>query len=309
MPAPIAVEYATLLTRLVVVGGLRTAQRRALEEGLLRDGGAQAEARGRDQLAEVERVGADVLVLGDSDYPARPGSIVDAPPIMFARGRREPDTRAVACVGTRSPTDFGRTAALRLSETLAREGWTVVSGLALGIDTVAHEAALAVGGRTVAVLGNGLETVYPAANRLLAERIVQAGGLLLSEQPCGTPALARNLVARDRLQSGLAVATILFESSITGGAMHTARFAREQGRLLACAVPPARYATIDSTSGNRELLRREDACPVHGRDDYPALLTRLEREAIEAAAPRPADSADMPIRWDCQEFDRLVPSA
>ena len=170
---------------------------------------------------------------------------------------------------------------------LAGRGWTIVSGLAKGIDTIAHRAALTAGARTVAILGNGLDTIYPTVNRHLAEEIIAAGGLLLSEQPPGTEAIPRNLVQRDRLQSGMSVATIVFETSATGGAMHTARFAREQQRLLVCPVPPGKYADVPSTTGNRVLLEDEGTLALSDRSAYPSLLDRLDTELrrLHAAAP------------------------
>src|ERR1035441_6487279 len=159
----------------------------------------------------------------------------------------------VAVVGTREPTVFGTSAAENLTGALADGGWGIVSGLAKGIDTIAHRTALEHGAPTIAVMGGGLDSVYPAENKDLAARIVDRGGALISEQPFGEQARPQHLIARDRLQSGLSVAVVVAQSGVKSGTMHTARFAAAQGRPLFCPVPHNENA---ASEGLRVLLER-----------------------------------------------------
>ena len=258
----------------------------------------------------------------DEDYPDWLRQISDRPTILHVRGRLRPGRRYVACVGTRQPSVFGQAAACAISGFLAAHDWTIVSGLALGVDTLCHEAALEAGGHTVAILANGLDSVYPAQNRGLAERILAAGGALLSEQPLGTPALPRNLVSRDRLQSGMSAATIVMQTDLIGGTMHTVRFALLQGRPLIAPVPQEAHADEPKSRGilaltqrtGTELVRlvgasgayaehltkkfadRSVALPLDDRDGYAALLDMLEKMPVESPARRaPAQQLGL---WD-----------
>ena len=216
--------------------------------------------------AELERwraAGLRILEPGAGGYPQDLSEVADAPPALFAMGLARPAiwAKTVAIVGRREPTPEARFITLRLAMQLARAGYTVVSGLALGIDSAAHAGALAAQGVTVAVLGSGLLNVYPEANRPLAARIGQAG-LLLSEVHPGWGANAQRLVSRNRIISGLSRAVILVESNIDGGAMYTARFAREQGKPL---------FTFDLPAGGNQTLIRQGA-EVLRRDDPLAQL-------------------------------------
>lgn len=125
----------------------------------------------------------------------------------------------------------------RIVEQLVNADWTIVSGLALGIDSVAHAATLGKKGRAIAVLAGGLDNVYPKENTRLAEEILASGGALVSEQPFGVPAIPRNLIQRDRLQSGLSVGTFVMQTDVKGGSMHTVRYTLQQERLLFAPVP------------------------------------------------------------------------
>ncbi len=187
------------------------------------------------------RSAADVheLPFSDERYPDRLRGLSDPPPLLYVRGDVEllARERLVAIVGTREPTVFGISAAESLTGALADGGWGIVSGLAKGIDTIAHRTALEHGAPTIAVMGGGLDSVYPAENKGLAARIVDQGGALISEQPFGERARPQHLVARDRLQSGLSVAVVVAQSGVRSGTMHTARFAAGQGRSLFCPVP------------------------------------------------------------------------
>lgn len=200
-----------------------------------------------------------ILTPADDDYPRWLRVISDRPAVLHVRGQLLPGRRYVACIGTRQPSVFGQAVARKISGFLAAHGWSIVSGLALGVDTICHEAALGAGGHTVAILANGLDSVYPGQNRQLAEQILSAGGALLSEQPLGTPALPRHLVARDRLQSGMSAATIVMQTDLIGGTMHTVRFAVLQGRPLIAPVPQDAHADEPKSRGLLALTQRTGA--------------------------------------------------
>jgi DNA processing protein len=195
---------------------------------------SDARAAAQVTVDESSAAGVDIVGWFDRAFPQRLRKIPDPPAVLYARGKLDltAAAHAVAVVGTREPNSDGRARTEEITTTFAQAGWTIVSGLALGVDTVAHEVALRHNAPTVAVLGSGLDAVYPARNRGLAHEIVESGGLLLAEVPPGVRVNARQLVARDRLQSGLSDLTIVCQAGIHSGAMHTARFAIEQRRPL-----------------------------------------------------------------------------
>jgi DNA processing protein len=195
------------------------------------------------------------LTLSDERYPDRLRNLPDPPPLLYVRGDVEllARERLVAVVGTREPTVFGTSAAEELTGVLADGGWGIVSGLAKGIDTIAHRTALEHGAPTIAVMGGGLDCIYPAENKGLAARIVEEGGALISEQPFGEQARPRHLIARDRLQSGLSIAVVVAQSGLRSGTMHTARFTASQGRPVFCPVP---HRENSASEGLRVLLEK-----------------------------------------------------
>lgn len=180
-----------------------------------------------DQLAKQ---GIKVITWDADHYPRRLKEIAQPPPVLYCRGSLLPqDDWAVAVVGTRRASAYGRRAAEELSAILAQNGITVVSGLARGIDSIAHQSALTNNGRTLAVFGCGIDRIYPPENRRLAERIIQQGGLL-SDYPPGTPPDANNFPPRNRIISGISMAVAVVEAGQTSGALITAKFAADQGR-------------------------------------------------------------------------------
>ncbi len=171
-----------------------------------------------------------VLTWEDEAYPRRLREIDQSPPVIYLRGELLPDDDwSVAIVGTRRITPYGRQVTEELSNVLARNGVTVVSGLARGVDATAHKSALTGGGRTIAVLGSGVDRIYPPEHRSLAEKILSSGALL-SDYPPGTPPEGVNFPPRNRIISGLALAVIVVEAGERSGALITAEFAAEQGR-------------------------------------------------------------------------------
>jgi len=184
----------------------------------------------------LQRHCARYLAEDDADYPAALRRTADRPVGLYARGPVAAERPHVAIVGTRYPSAYGIKSARLFAGELARRGLVIVSGLALGIDTEAHTAALDVGGTTIAVVANGLDLMYPPQNTALARRIVDAGGAVLSEFYFGRPVDKRTFPQRNRIVSGMSLAVLVIESDAAGGSMITARFAGDQGRLVA-AVP------------------------------------------------------------------------
>lgn len=174
--------------------------------------------------------GAQPVVRGKEGYPYLLEQITDPPHTLFVRGTPGDDEKSVAIVGSRRETRYGRTQAYNIAKELAQHGVTIVSGLARGIDTAAHEGALAGGGRTVAVMGNGIDNVYPPENAELAKRIVDSGGAIISEFPFGAAPLAHHFPIRNRIISGISAATLLVEGHARSGTMITAGYAADQGR-------------------------------------------------------------------------------
>ena len=200
----------------------------------LASGCAFEDAAGQqEKLAEA---GATLVPVTDSRYPPLLRDIYDPPPLLFVRGRIELlDTLMIAVVGTRRPTPYGTTAAARLSRDLAEAGLTIVSGMARGIDTSAHRAALEAGGDTIAVFGCGIDQVYPAENRKLAEELASRG-LVISEFPMGAPPYPQNFPVRNRIISGMSAGVLVVEGSEYSGSAITAKLAAEQNREV-FAVP------------------------------------------------------------------------
>ncbi len=218
-------------------------------------------------LTGWESGGVAIWRHGDAAYPAALHDLPDAPAVLFVRGAVTPeDMRAVAIVGTRRPSQDARQLAARLAGLCAAQGWTVISGLAEGIDTAAHLGALSAGGRTLAVLGCGVNTVYPPQNRALAGRVVAAGALISESAPDASPS-APQLVARNRVISGLSRAVIVVETSENGGSMHAARFANAQGRAL--------FAVRNGSAGTDRLLAQGARAIVADADLDNALIVKL----------------------------------
>ena len=214
---------------------------------------APTEEEAEAELERARGIGARVLMAGDEEYPGLLKTIYDPPVTLYVKGTlEERDALAVAIVGTRRASFYGLKQARALASGLAGLGFTIVSGMARGIDTAAHEGALEAGGRTIAVWGTGLGTVYPEENAELAKRIVD-GGAVMSEFPVEYPVLAENFPRRNRIVSGLSMGVIVVEGSERSGAMITAEQAMQQGREV-FAVP----GQIDNLKarGPHKLLRQ-----------------------------------------------------
>jgi len=257
--------------------------------------------------AQLRAIGADFLVPSDPDYPPLLREIPDPPLGLYRQGRHDPGRPCVAIVGTRWASPYGREVARKLAAELCHLGFCVVSGLALGIDTAAHEGALAAGGPTTAVLGAGLAVIYPPENADLARRLTGAGALL-SEFPLARRPTRQSFPLRNRVVSGLCSAVVVVESAVDGGAMITARFAGEQGRTV-LAVP----GRIDvATSAGCHQLLRDGAALLGGVEDILAELSYGDRLpagfATAVAAPsRAHQRAEGPADGTTPEERALAP--
>jgi DNA processing protein len=214
---------------IAAVRGIGTDSAARMREGI-------AAADPETEMAKADAAGVRILVRGDPDYPIALTYLADAPPVLYLKGTLVPeDAQAMAVVGMRKCSLYGQDQAERLAGGLARCGFTIVSGLARGIDSAAHRGAMAAGGRTIAVLGNGLSTVYPPENRKLAEAVV-ARGALVTEFPMDFGVAAENFPRRNRVIAALALGVIVVEAGRQSGALITARLAAELGKEV-FAVP------------------------------------------------------------------------
>lgn len=248
----------------------------------------------------IQRRGLQVLTWDDPEYPRRLREIDQPPPVLYVRGTlTEEDEWSVAIVGTRRVTAYGRQVADELATFLAQQGITVVSGLARGVDRVAHESALKAGGRTIGVLGSGVDRIYPPEHQKLAERMAEYGAVI-SDYPLGTPPESVNFPPRNRIISGLSLATVVIEASETSGALITASFAANQGREV-FAVPGGIYAPQSKGTNN---LIRDGAHPLLRFEEILQVLN-LEKvqEHKSARSLLPADELEarlLSILQDCE---------
>lgn len=204
--------------------------------------------------------------LDDPNYPVTLRNIPSPPKELFWLGSQPSawqDKPKVAIVGSRKISAYGRAVTQQLASELAGAGVVIISGLAFGVDAVAHQAALDVGGITVAVMPGGVETIYPTSHTNLARQILRGGGALVSEYPSGTPAFKQNFVARNRIVSGLADALLITEAAAMSGSLHTARFALDQGKTV-MAVPG--NITSPGSEGCNNLIKT-GATPVTSVND------------------------------------------
>lgn len=241
--------------------------------------------------------GTQVVSIHETHYPARLRTLSDPPLLIWWTGTLPPESPTLAVVGTRTPNRFGIAVTQMMATLAAQRGIPIVSGLALGVDSLSHTSCMDGGQPTWAVLGQGLSTFPTGGDRArLAARILAEGGGLLSEVPPPTPVAAHLLTKRNRLQSGLAHATFIAQTGLPTGAkpagtIHTARFAIEQGRLLVVAAPPSAAAADPELAGNTALTNPTGIDPVllHARDPELATAISARRPAADRVIASPED--------------------
>lgn len=306
---------AALLERFGSPSAIRSASREELMEipylGAKIAGQLQAAWENPDIDAEcsrLEKFGVALCRFGAPDYPAALATVAAPPQLLYIKGALEArDEQAVAVVGSRACSSYGRRIAERLGHDLARAGWTVVSGLARGIDACAHRGALQAGGRTLAVLAGGLSRIYPPEHTDLAAEVAAAGALI-TEAPMTMEPMAALFPARNRIISGLSRAVVIVEAADRSGALITARLAAEQGREV-FAVPGA----VDSVASAGSLhLLRQGAKLVRNADDILEDLQALPAldpiASASSAPPGPPPNLDETQRriWEALEERHTV---
>jgi DNA processing protein len=306
---------ARLLERFGSAEGVFGALRSELERLRLRPEAVESIAL-RDRMGaaavELERVrtlaGADVLALDDGAYPALLREIPDPPVTLYVRGewRACLEAPCVGVVGSRRCSTYGQNVATSLARELAARGVTVVSGLARGVDAAAHRGALEAGGRTAAVLGTGIDEVYPRDHRRLAAEILEKGGALVTQFPLGTPPVAENFPYRNRIISGLSYGIIVVEASENSGSLITARLALEQGREV-YAVPG--NITSGNSFGTNYLIKGSGAKLVQTWQDVvaefpPDIAAQILPPELKKEGKRSPSAISVPA--DLTEAERRV---
>ena len=235
----------------------------------------------RKIIYESERLGIGILTYFDEEYPeslrhtTTEDGKIDPPMILYYKGNLEALKKpGIAIIGTRNPSTEGLVSGETLSGEIASLGYNIVSGLALGCDSLAHMGALHVNGTTTAFLAHGLDTIYPVENTRLAMIIEKKGGLLLSEYPVGTKCNAYRLVARDRLQAGLAKATVVIQTGVKGGTMHAVNSTLAAGKPLLAMRFDDNVMRLPNVAGNAFLIGK-GAIPLNRTTDLKALFNRI----------------------------------
>ena len=233
------------------------------------------------ELALIEKAGGTILTLNDSAYPGKLKEIYDPPPVLYVKGElKEEDELSISIVGSRKTSPYGRSVTEKISQDLARHGVTVVSGMARGVDSVAHWGAISAGGRTIAVLGCGIDVIYPPENRNLFGRIAEQGAIL-SEFRMGSLPEGGHFPKRNRIISGLSRGVVVVQASMKSGSLITARYALEQGRDV-FAVPG--NVGTESSQGSNWLIK-QGAKLVESSEDVLEEFLPL-RDAGKDATPR-----------------------
>ena len=260
----------------------------------------RADGEADKQIELATAAGAHIISSVDTEYPTLLAETRDDPQILFVKGRLAyPSEKSVTIIGTREPTDHGMDIAQRFTNFFVGEGWSIVSGLAIGCDAIAHETALDAGGHTVAVLAHGLQTVAPSRHKKLAQRILEAGGALVTEYRFGQEPRPTHFVKRDRIQAGLAQGVVMVQSDVAGGSLHASRASIDYGRWLAIPYPTKRdlarqepkvqgnLLLSDGTSQEKNTLLKCDKgslrnlIVLRSRDDY-GRMTRSSDSRVPA---------------------------
>ncbi len=225
----------------------------------------------------------NTLTLTDPDYPSQLATISGPPKQLYYLGDVVSllELPRLAIVGSRKVTPYGRAVTSQLARAAAEQGIVIVSGLALGVDALAHQAALDGGGKTIAVLPSGLDRIYPATNRQLAKQILEQGGALITEYPFETEPMKHNFIARNRIIAGISDGTLITEAAVKSGSLHTANFALEQGRSVMAVPGPI----TSQLSGGTNNLIKTGAAPITELSDI------LEALGLSTETNKPAPNA------------------
>ena len=272
--------FSAPVKELLKIEGLGEKVAREIQNGPLEKGVER-------ELSLLGKVGGKIVTLKDDDYPKRLRDIYDPPALLYVRGElRRVDELAIAIVGSRKTSPYGRWITEKIGQDLARHGVTVVSGMARGIDSVAHMGALQGGGRTIAVLGCGVDVIYPSENRNLFTQIIEHGAVL-SEFPMGSPPEGGHFPRRNRIISGLSMGVVIVEAGSKSGSLITANYALEQGREV-FAIPG--NVGAQGSRGTNQLIKEGAKLVESSEDILEEILPQWRREEktlpiIESPAP------------------------
>jgi len=265
--------------------------------------------RAGTELERVKQLGGDVLILDDGSYPALLREIDDPPPVLYVKGDWQAcfDQPGVGVIGSRMCSTYGENASEMLARDLASRGICIISGLARGIDTAGHRGAIAGQGKTVAVLGTGIDTVYPRENNRLAKDILESGGALVTQFPLGTPPIAENFPYRNRIISGLSLGVLIVEASERSGSLITARLATEQNREV-MAVPG--NITSGNSFGTNYLIKSGAKLVQQWQDIVAELPSEISASIlpprIDETTPETAERQPELFPSDMNEIERSV---
>ena len=250
----------------------------------------------------ITSFGGKILSYGSEFYPSQLVNIYDPPILLYVAGEiTEEDKRSIGIVGTRTPTPYGTRSAADIAAGLANEKFTVVSGLARGIDTTSHRATLEAGGRTIAVLGSGFRNTYPQENKKLVKEIVNGNGAVITEYPPDTKPDAINFPARNRIISGLSLGVLVVEAAEKGGALHTAAFANDQGKAVFAI--PGNINSVKSGGTNRLIQNGEAKLVIDVFDILDELNIKPQK------APLFEEEKDIVVPEDLSIFEEKLYSA
>lgn len=236
------------------------------------------------EIVNLKKLRINFTTYWSPDYPKLLKQIYSPPAILYYKGNLEKTSaNKLAIVGTRLPTDYGKLQAENFSKELAKQGITIVSGLARGIDTIAHKSCLAAGGKTIAIIGSGLDVYYPAENKKLFDMIAE-NGVVLSEYELGTKPDAQNFPKRNRIISGISLGTVVIETKLNGGALQTARFALDQNREV-FAIPG--NLGFNQSEGTNKLIQKGEAKLVTNAEDILIELNLKTEPLVGKNIPKP----------------------
>lgn len=236
----------------------------------------------REIVERSNKLGIRIISYLDVEFPIKLKKIDDPPTIIYTKGNIEClNEKAIALIGTREPIEFGAKIAENLGAVLGRDGYIVVSGLAYGCDKFGHIGCLNEKGKTVAVMAGGLDKVYPAKHKELAQTIVESNGCLVSEYPVNTRTFQNYFVERDRLQSGLSEGIIVVETDVKGGTWHTIEYAKKYDRTIGCYRHPVKYLMEKQTLGNQKLLKEKGIISIGDNNDLNEYKQLIDKKHIE----------------------------